>query len=179
MTRSAVIVVRSYSDEGQSFLKQIMRRLNGILKVDAVSSIYKVQCEFERSSHPHDLRAVQIFEGLVVAVRGVFSAAAIDLKRRLDQAQSALESQSTHCSVSFRVVLFGDETLMLGDLTLPDPELHLRADLVIPAAEVAGPWIHPVFKTSVKQLAQKCAVRPWGEFVGQGQSLLDFSRNDQ
>lgn len=54
-------------------------------------------------------------------------------------------------------VLFVDDIVMnTPDLTLPHPLLHQRRFTLTPLAQIAGGFIHPVFKQSIFQLLQLC-----------------------
>jgi 2-amino-4-hydroxy-6-hydroxymethyldihydropteridine diphosphokinase len=44
-------------------------------------------------------------------------------------------------------------------LTIPHPRLHLRRFVLVPLAEIAAGFIHPVFKQSVAALLEKCPDR--------------------
>ena len=41
-------------------------------------------------------------------------------------------------------------------LTIPHPEMHKRNFVLVPAAEIASSFIHPVFKTTIAELLSAC-----------------------
>jgi len=61
---------------------------------------------------------------------------------------------------------------MTPEATVPHPELHTRADLLIPAAECWESCIHPIFNKSLHSLAKKFSQQGWGECYAQGRSIL-------
>ncbi len=53
---------------------------------------------------------------------------------------------------------FGARVLNTPELTLPHPRLHERAFVLVPLAEIAPDWIHPVLQTSIAALAAQVDV---------------------
>jgi 2-amino-4-hydroxy-6-hydroxymethyldihydropteridine diphosphokinase len=53
------------------------------------------------------------------------------------------------------ILFFGDEIILDGDLLIPHPRLHLRNFILIPMAEIAGNFIHPVYKKTINELLQQ------------------------
>jgi 2-amino-4-hydroxy-6-hydroxymethyldihydropteridine diphosphokinase len=54
-------------------------------------------------------------------------------------------------------ILLADELVIAdSDLQVPHPRMHLRRFVLVPAAEIAGDWIHPGFNLSVQQLLDIC-----------------------
>lgn len=53
------------------------------------------------------------------------------------------------------ILLFGQVIGELGKLLLPSPLLHRQAFAIIPAAELAPHWRHPLLGKTLAQLAQK------------------------
>ncbi len=53
------------------------------------------------------------------------------------------------------ILFFGDDIIHDGDLLIPHPRLHLRNFILIPMAEIAGNFIHPVYKKTINELLQQ------------------------
>ncbi|WP_213701003.1 MULTISPECIES: 2-amino-4-hydroxy-6-hydroxymethyldihydropteridine diphosphokinase [Aminobacterium] len=52
------------------------------------------------------------------------------------------------------LLLENGEVLDSSTLKVPHPEMHKRAFVLMPLAQIAPDWIHPLLKVSVKKLAE-------------------------
>lgn len=55
------------------------------------------------------------------------------------------------------LLFYGDMTLQKERLIVPHPRLHLRKFVLMPLAEIAPEWVHPVLKKSVKKLLKEAS----------------------
>ncbi|MEG4318367.1 MULTISPECIES: 2-amino-4-hydroxy-6-hydroxymethyldihydropteridine diphosphokinase [unclassified Microcoleus] len=53
------------------------------------------------------------------------------------------------------LLLYDDLILDTPTLTLPHPRMSERAFVLVPLAEIAPDWVHPVTKSAIDQLVQK------------------------
>ena len=54
--------------------------------------------------------------------------------------------------IDLDLLFYGSETIQSKHLTVPHPELHKRSFVLKPLADIAGQFLHPVLKLSIKQL---------------------------
>jgi len=52
------------------------------------------------------------------------------------------------------LLLYGDRLIDTPELVLPHPRMGDRAFVLLPLAEIAADWIHPVHKVAISQLAK-------------------------
>ena len=66
--------------------------------------------------------------------------------------------------IDIDILLFGDLELSGAELTVPHPQMHLRAFVLVPLAEIAPDAVHPVLHRRISELATAISttgVRPW------------------
>ncbi|MFU8843203.1 MAG: 2-amino-4-hydroxy-6-hydroxymethyldihydropteridine diphosphokinase [Bacteroidales bacterium] len=73
-------------------------------------------------------------------------------------------------TIDLDILLFNDEIISSKKLQVPHPRLQLRRFAMVPLDEIAGDYIHPVFLTTIHQLALDCPdslkVRVFKSFAG-------------
>lgn len=173
-SQSAVIGLRAFSSDGLDLLKKSLAVVAKTISIAEVSSVYRIQSETDRAEHVHDLRIHNVFHGFVMAVRGFTNLSPEQLSQELAEIGEQMRSEALRQRVTLDLYFLGDHVVMTPELTLPNPEFHLRPEGVIPAAEICPDLVHPVLHESLKTLAAPLARHTWGEFVAQGKAMLDF-----
>jgi 2-amino-4-hydroxy-6-hydroxymethyldihydropteridine diphosphokinase len=54
--------------------------------------------------------------------------------------------------IDIDILYFGEKVISDNDLTIPHPELHRRLFALIPLAEIAQDFLHPILKVGIKEL---------------------------
>jgi 2-amino-4-hydroxy-6-hydroxymethyldihydropteridine diphosphokinase len=59
-------------------------------------------------------------------------------------------------NIDIDILFFNNDIIHTGHLQIPHPRLHLRKFVLIPLAEIAPEYIHPVLNKSIRQLIAEC-----------------------
>jgi 2-amino-4-hydroxy-6-hydroxymethyldihydropteridine diphosphokinase len=54
--------------------------------------------------------------------------------------------------IDIDILFYGDLILTTPELTLPHPHLHERAFVLVPLADLAPDYIHPIMRKTIRQL---------------------------
>lgn len=174
INETVLLSVRVHSHDGLELLKKTLQVLKNKMKFVALSSVYRTKVQDELAQHVHDLRTRAQFEGFVVAIRAFTEDAPLELLQVIQSIEATTSNESMRQSVTIELYFYGSRTQMTPEMTLPEPSFHLHAEKVLPMAEIAADFIHPVLKQSIRELARPYISRSWGEFVAQGKAMLDF-----
>jgi 2-amino-4-hydroxy-6-hydroxymethyldihydropteridine diphosphokinase len=58
--------------------------------------------------------------------------------------------------IDIDILFFGDSVILSESLTIPHPEISNRRFTLMPLAEIAPDFVHPVLKKSILQLLEDC-----------------------
>lgn len=166
--------IKAVSSDGRKLLRTMLKRLQKKIQIESLSSVYKMKSMSDMTVKAiHDIRRPLDTEGMILVGKASTLLSTPELAKFLKETERAIDGAPQQ-QVFLEILLYENETRMSPDLTLPHPELHLRPELLNPAAEVWGDYIHPVLKRPLAELTKRHLGREWGEFCLQGKSLLDF-----
>jgi 2-amino-4-hydroxy-6-hydroxymethyldihydropteridine diphosphokinase len=118
----------------------------------ASSSVYE--------SEPWGFEAEQNFLNQVVQISTNLSPQAL-----LQQAQLVEEklgrvrttgSGYTSRPIDVDILFYGSEVVSAPALAIPHPRLHLRRFTLMPLAEIAPDFVHPILKKTMRELLEEC-----------------------
>jgi len=61
--------------------------------------------------------------------------------------------------IDIDIIFYGNEIIQLPELQVPHPYLPVRLFALLPLAEIAGAFVHPVLKKTVSHLLEECPDR--------------------
>jgi 2-amino-4-hydroxy-6-hydroxymethyldihydropteridine diphosphokinase len=140
-------------------LNESLVRLAPFVHVTSSSAIYETE--------PVGVREQPWFLNMVV--RGTTTLSPVDLLRRVKKIEIEM-GRSEGIRFGPRPIdidiLFYDRVIELSPaLTIPHPRLHERAFVLVPLAEIASDFVHPRFRTRIRDLLARLEstdeVRPY------------------
>lgn len=165
----ALIQISSAQGDREGFLAQAIERLGYGNELKSISNVYEAFGDSVRAGTPKFLSACVVIETDMTPAQ--LLRFLIETENQLERTRS--EGPSPGYTVDLDLVLFENETLRTPSLTLPHPAAHQRPYVVVPAAEIAAEWQHPVLNKTIGELAQEAqAENPgWGVFFLRGEKL--------
>jgi 2-amino-4-hydroxy-6-hydroxymethyldihydropteridine diphosphokinase len=125
-------------------------------RLGRVSSLYDTAPVGELDQ-PNFLNAVAQVETALTARQLLWNLLLIE--RRLGRVRSTTSRYGPR-TIDLDLLLLGNLVLDEPDLKLPHPELHRRAFVLVPLAEIDPELVHPTLGLSMTDLLQSIVVRP-------------------
>lgn len=149
MANLAYLSLGSNLGDRESHLREAIRRLQSLGRVNAVSSLYETQ-PVEFTDQPWFLNCAVALETSSTAIR---------LMQQLLEIEKAMGRQRVQKKgpriIDIDILLFGDEVVNTPDLTIPHPAMQYRRFVLEPLAEIAPEVRHPRMQKSVRNLLQE------------------------
>ncbi len=129
----------------QGNLDQALKLISERMRLGKVSSIYDTE-PVGLVNQPRFLNlACEVFtrlspEGLLALLKGI------------EQKMGRYSRSGEPRIIDIDIVLFDDQVINTKNLVIPHPKMHERAFVLIPLAEIAPDFVHPVLKKTIKEL---------------------------
>jgi 2-amino-4-hydroxy-6-hydroxymethyldihydropteridine diphosphokinase len=163
----ALIALGSNNADRKEFLIQALARLSYSTKILEISDIYETYGQFENRD-PYLNCCLEVDTDMT-------SSQLISFLQETEKQISKEDAfGETSTVLDCDLISFGDEIVRTPKLTLPHPEAHRRAFVMIPLAQIKPQWVHPILKKTAEDLAKEAFWPGWGTFFAHGKSLLDF-----
>jgi 2-amino-4-hydroxy-6-hydroxymethyldihydropteridine diphosphokinase len=144
-TVTAYLSLGSNLGNRQANLDQALKLISERMRMGKVSSIYDTE-PVGLVNQPRFLNlACEVFtrltpDGLLALLKG------IELK------MGRYSRSGEPRTIDIDIVLFGDQAVNTPNLIIPHPRMHERSFVLIPLAEIAPDFVHPVLKKTIKEL---------------------------
>jgi 2-amino-4-hydroxy-6-hydroxymethyldihydropteridine diphosphokinase len=137
-----------------------VRRLEEVVRVDAVSSVYRTE--------PVGFRDQPDFLNLVVDARCALPPEALlDAAQAVEAAMGRVRTfRNAPRPIDVDVLAYGGRVIRTERLAVPHPAMAERAFVLHPLAEVAPEWWHPVLRCTARELLLRHADKARVERLG-------------
>ena len=130
-------------------LETAVARMGALGQVLAVSPVYET-APVGAVAQPQFLNGAVLLETDLSPEGLMHELLAIELGMGRDRSAAAVAKGPR--VIDLDLLLYGDEVRVTPELTLPHPEMHLRAFVLLPLADIAPEWRHPVLGRTVREM---------------------------
>jgi 2-amino-4-hydroxy-6-hydroxymethyldihydropteridine diphosphokinase len=170
MSVEAIVNLSSNLGDRKEMLQQALERIAfANNKILAVSNVYESFLRLRGGVNPY-LTVCAAFE------TDMGSQILIQFLRETERqlGSGVAEQSDERRTIDCDLISYDTEIVRTPQLTLPHPEAHSRAFVMIPLAEIRPHWQHPILNKTAEELARQVFWPGWGTFFASGKSLLDF-----
>jgi 2-amino-4-hydroxy-6-hydroxymethyldihydropteridine diphosphokinase len=145
----------------QGHLRGAVARLETLGRVVAVSSLYETE-PVEFTNQPWFLNCAVVLETEKMPKQ--FMSSVLKIEKEMGRRRTQEKGPRT---IDIDILLFGNATIDLPELTVPHPAMHARRFVLQPLAEIAPEVKHPGLKRTIRELRDALpsgqTVRKFGE----------------
>lgn len=153
-------------------LQEVVRSLRALVSFEKISSVYEVMADQGRKQ----LKYVSpLGQSICCSAVVIFEGTSKQLNKILAEIQMQQTSGLKNQNLSIHLLSFSDEVSMLPSLTLPHPDLHTRAEFLIPSVEIYPQYRHPILDKDLSEVHNEAGFEGHMVFYAQSKGFSDFS----
>jgi 7,8-dihydro-6-hydroxymethylpterin-pyrophosphokinase len=170
----ALVAIVHNGAKNIDLLKHTQQALEGSLTLQKLSSVYEVKSDFTET-HQHTEAVTFMGQSLCYVMLVEFDGSSKQLHKILKEVERKTNLSLDKEYIQVELLSFDDEISMLPTLTLPHPELHQKAEFLVPSSEILPTYEHPVIEKTLVQIESTDKYRGKVHFYAQSKNLTDFT----
>jgi 2-amino-4-hydroxy-6-hydroxymethyldihydropteridine diphosphokinase len=147
MKKMVYLSLGSNLGDREKYLHEAITRLGELGVIRQVSAFYETQPVEVQTEQPWFLNCALAMETALMPLD--FLSRMLAVEQYMGRIRTEPKGPRT---IDIDILFFGDDVLDTPELTIPHPAMHQRRFVLVPLAEIAPAFIHPVLKRTVREL---------------------------